>query len=125
MSKAPPNEPRKILIVRLSAIGDVVRTLPALRALRERFPSAYIAWAVEDASSDLLSGHPDLDRVFIFRRGRWKRDIRRPHTFFKPAAEVARLLREIRSERFDVALDFHGILKSGLVSALSGAPLMR
>ncbi|MBP1722138.1 MAG: rfaC 2 [Deltaproteobacteria bacterium] len=122
MRKAPPNDPRKILIVRLSAIGDVVRTLPALRALRQRFPSAYIAWAVEDASSDLLSGHPDLDRVFIFRRGRWKRDIRRLHTFFNPAAEVARLLREIRSERFDLALDFHGILKSGLVSALSGAP---
>lgn len=113
--------PRRILIIRLGAIGDVVRTLPALRALRQTYPSAYIAWVVEDSASDLLSGHPDLDRIFVFHRNRWKRDMRSAATMLKPALEMISVLREIRRERFDLTLDFHGILKSGLVSRLSGA----
>lgn len=123
MKKDFGQDPRKILIIRLSAIGDVVRTLPALRALRQRYPTAFIAWAVEDSSADLLSGHPDLNRVFVFKRSRWRRDIRSVRTFFHPLADIVAVIREIRREDFDLALDFHGILKSGLVGFFSGVPL--
>jgi 3-deoxy-D-manno-octulosonic-acid transferase/heptosyltransferase-1 len=54
-----------ILIVKLSAIGDVLHTLPALNALRERFPGAAITWLVEEAAADLVCGHPALDRVLV------------------------------------------------------------
>jgi len=60
-----------ILIVKLSAIGDVVHTLPSLAALRGCYPEAHITWVVEEASSDLISNHPDLDRIIISRRKRW------------------------------------------------------
>ena len=121
--KNPVKDPRKILIIRLSAIGDVVRTLPALRALRQKYRSAFIAWVVEDSSADLLSGHPDLDRVFVFKRSQWKRDVRSLSGVLSPAAQIVSVIREIRNEGFDLVLDFHGILKSGLVSLLSGVPL--
>ena len=58
-------EPKRILIIRLSAIGDIIHTLPCLNALRQRFPGAYIAWVVEDFASDLLRGHPQLDELFV------------------------------------------------------------
>ena len=57
-----------ILIVKLSAIGDVIHTLPSLAALRRCYPDADITWVVEEAAADLLSGHPDLDRVLVLRR---------------------------------------------------------
>ncbi len=58
--------PNKILIIRLSAIGDVLRTLPAFHIIRKNFPDAYIAWIVEEASKDILEAHPGIDEVIIF-----------------------------------------------------------
>ena len=58
----------KILIVKLSAIGDVIHTLPLLAALRRLYPAAEITWVVEEAAADLLAAHPDLDRILVSRR---------------------------------------------------------
>lgn len=115
--------PQKILIIRLSAIGDVVRTLPALRALRSKYPSAYIAWIVEESAQDLLQGHPDLNHLFVFKRKKLAKDIFTLNKFLNPFKEVLDFIREIRREHFDLVLDFHGILKSGVIGFLSGAPL--
>jgi len=115
--------PQRILIIRLSAIGDVVRTLPALRALRSRFPSAYIAWVVEESACELLQDHPDLDRVFLFKRKKWTEEIVRLHTMVQPLKEVRTFFKTIRDDHFDMVLDFHGILKSGVISMLSGVPV--
>ena len=65
----------KILIVKLSAIGDVVHTLPVLNALRNHFPKAHITWLVEEAAADLVIDHAALDRVLVSRRKRWSADI--------------------------------------------------
>ena len=78
-----------ILIVKLSAIGDVIHTLPSLAALRRCYPDADITWVIEEAAADLLSGHPDLDRVLILRRKTWIRDIRQ--------GRIAAPLREMRT----------------------------
>jgi len=115
--------PGKILIIRLSAIGDVIRTLPALRALRNKYPAAYIAWVVEENAQDILQGHPDLDKLFIFKRKKWTKEIFSMRKFFNPFKEVTGFFREIREENFDLVLDFHGILKSGVISFFSGVPL--
>lgn len=103
----------RILIIRLSAIGDVVRVLPALHALRGRFPNAQIDWAVEPKSLDIVSGHPLLDQCLVFERSseRW--------TGFRRFLDFCRWVRRMR---YDIVLDFHGIIKSGLIARASGAP---
>ena len=102
----------RILIVRLSAIGDVVRVLPALHALRDRYPNAQIDWAVEDKALTVIEGHPELDQCIVFSRPRGKRAGLR--AFW-------RFLKTIRGGRYDIAVDFHGILKSGLITRASRA----
>jgi lipopolysaccharide heptosyltransferase I len=102
----------RILIVRLSAIGDVVRVMPTVHALREFFPRARIDWAVESKSASLLKGHPSLDDVIIFERS---------PQHGKSTRAFIRFLRDIRGNRYDIVIDFHGTLKSGLVTAFSRA----
>ena len=123
MNAIIPVLPRRILIIRLGAIGDVVRTLPALRALRNKYPSAYIAWVVEEGARDLLEGHPDLNRIFLVKRRQWTKGIFRLPTFLTTLKELWAFVSEIRDGHFDLVLDFHGILKSGVISILSGVPV--
>lgn len=111
---------RRILMIRLSAVGDVVRTLPSLAALRKNFPSARIAWIVEQKSSDILLGQPDLDEVIILPRTDWARRLVRGK-WWSVGREVLGLIKNLRQESFDLVIDFHGILKSGLVSMITGA----
>ncbi|NIA13673.1 MAG: hypothetical protein GWP08_06290 [Nitrospiraceae bacterium] len=101
----------RILVVRLSAIGDVVRVLPALHALREAHPNAQIDWAVERKSAAVVEGHHALDRVLVFQRPQGTRESIR--LFW-------RFCRQIRANRYDILIDFHGIFKSGMISAISG-----
>jgi len=108
-----------ILIVKLSAIGDVVHTLPSLAALRRCYPDAHITWVVEEAAADLLSGHPDLNRVLISRRKTWIRDLRKGR-ITAPLKEMWGFLRELRSRPYDLVIDFHGLFKSAVIVLLSG-----
>lgn len=106
-----------ILIVKLSAIGDVVHTLPALNALRRYYPEARITWVVEEAAASLVRGHEALDRVIVSRRKHWIK-------YFKTApgaviAEARSFVRELRDTEYDVVLDFQGLLKSALLVALA------
>lgn len=114
----PP--PASVLILRLSALGDVVHTLPALAHLRAALPGATIGWAVEDRCAPLLRGHPHLDRLHVVAR----RDIAAAARGFRLAA-AARLLSalraELRAEAYALAGDFQGNLKSAVVGWLSGA----
>lgn len=113
----------RILIVRLSAIGDVINTLPALSVLRNNYPKSFIGWVVEDKAKDLLIDHPYLDRVFIFQRKDWQIDLTKPTKLLHITKGLPAFIREIRKGKFDVALDFQGNLKSGVVTYLSGAPM--
>ncbi len=99
----------KILIVRLSAIGDVVQGIPALVALKETFPDWRISWLVEETSAPLLENHPCLTRLFILKRRSGG------------VTGFLRTLAEIRAENFDAAIDLQGLLKSALWVAMSGA----
>ena len=116
-SGTEPLRPQRILIVRLSAIGDVVHALPALRLLRQAFPQATLGWVVEDFAAAFVEGHPDLDRLHVIPKKRWRGSfLRRLWPEIRPFAQ------EIRRCRYDVAIDFQGLTKSGLIAWLSGAP---
>jgi heptosyltransferase I len=104
----------RILIVRTSALGDVIHALPVLTALRRNLPEAKIGWVVEESMAPLLQGHPDLDELLVVRLRHWRRSL------------GVQNLRELRSflsslDRFapDAVLDLMGNHKAGLISALT------
>lgn len=104
------SQPR-ILICRLSAIGDCILTMPLASALRRQFPEAFIAWAVQGASAPLVEEHPAVDLAIRVS----KQELRSPLGLW-------RLRQRLREQRFDLAIDPQGLTKSALVSWLSGAP---
>jgi lipopolysaccharide heptosyltransferase I len=111
----------KILIIKLSAIGDVVQTLPALEAIKRTYPDGEITWVVEEAASGILEGHPLIDRLLVSRRKAWLRMLRNPLTFSQGFRGVSGFLRELRGTRYDIAVDFQGLLKSGVLIGLARA----
>ncbi len=113
---------KNILIIRLSAVGDVIRTIPAVKALKAFYPSSKITWIVEESSKALLKSQPEIDRVIVFPRKRWLKGLQSIVKIPKTISEAVKFILKIRQERFDIVFDFHGILKSGLISFLSGAP---
>ncbi|MCX8043949.1 MAG: glycosyltransferase family 9 protein [Desulfobacterota bacterium] len=114
--------PKRILIIRLSAIGDVLRVLPALQVLKRHFPNSYIGWVVEEGAYDLLAAQPSIDEVFLFPKKSLLSKFASIRTFGEGMREFASFIRSIRTNRFDLVIDFHGLFKSGLISLLSGAP---
>ena len=108
-----------ILIVKLSAIGDVIHTLPSLAALRRCHPDADITWVVEEAAADLLAENPDLNRVIVSGRKRWIQELRRGK-IAAPLRGMLSFFREIRRRPYDLVIDFHGLLKSAAIVLISG-----
>lgn len=112
----------KVLIVRLSALGDVIQGIPCLVALKESFPDWEISWLVEEPSAPVLAGHPHLHKLFILeRRWRKRRLVASPQDVAEGARNIWQIRRQLRRERFDVAIDLQGLFKSGMWSWLSGA----
>lgn len=111
----------RFLVIRLSAVGDVVNTLPTLALLRRARPDATIGFAVEDRAEDLLRGHPLVDHVHVFPRRRWRELRASPGTWGQLGAEAAAFRREIRSVGYGVAIDVQGNVKGGVHSLISGA----
>jgi 3-deoxy-D-manno-octulosonic-acid transferase/heptosyltransferase-1 len=111
--------PRSILIVKLSAIGDVIQTLPMAEALKRQYPDARIDWVVEEDASPLLFNHPVINRVIISRRKSWLKKALKLGEFWKTLGEMGRFIRELRSRRYDWVIDNHGIFKSGLLVLLA------
>lgn len=116
MSETPP----RILIVRLSALGDVVHVLPALSALRQHWPEAHIGWAVETAAASLLVDHPQLDRVHVLARKEWAQRLKKGAGVSVGTA-ARQAIAEIRREEYTHAIDFQSNFRSSLVMRLSGA----
>lgn len=100
----------RILITRLSAVGDCVLTLPVLSALREFFADARLSWLVEPLPAQLLAGHRALDELIVARRG-----------WLKSPAGIAETRRLLRRQRWDIVVDVQSLTKSGLAGWLTGA----
>ncbi|MGH7333617.1 MAG: lipopolysaccharide heptosyltransferase I [Candidatus Rokuibacteriota bacterium] len=102
-----------VAIVKLSSVGDVVHALPVAAALRSRFPLGRVTWVVERREAALLRGNPDLDDVVSVDTRSWRR--------LQDLTSIRDMLGRLRRARFDVAVDLQGLLKTGLLTAATGA----
>jgi heptosyltransferase-1 len=128
------NTPRfdSLLVVRLSAMGDIIHTLPAAAALRQAFPHATLGWLVEERWAELLctlryprSGRrspqrPLVDRVHSVNTAEW----RRAPFSFNTWQQIAAGLSELRGIHYDAVIDFQGAVRSALLARWSGAPVV-
>jgi lipopolysaccharide heptosyltransferase I len=108
-------EPKRIAIIKPSALGDIVHALPVLSALRRRFPATHISWVVNRSYEPLLAGHPDLDATLPFDRGALEKGL-------AAAGYAFGFANRLRRERFDLVVDLQGLLRTGLMTAATGAP---
>ena len=113
----PAFNPRRIAILKPSALGDIAHSLPVLSGLRELFPTSHIAWVVNSGYRAMLDGHPDLNEVIPFERGAFRKQ---HFEAIRYSIEFAQLLRR---KRFDLVIDLQGLLRTGLMAAATGAPV--
>ncbi|MBQ7515889.1 MAG: glycosyltransferase family 9 protein [Schwartzia sp.] len=105
-----------ILIIKLSAIGDVIHALPVSHAIKETFPEARTTWVVEPPARELLEGNPYIDDILLFEKKKFKESLGGFVRNFGP------FRRRLRAGRFDIALDLQGLGKSAAIAWFSGAP---
>ena len=107
---------KNILVVKLSAIGDVIHALPVSYAVKETFPEAHLTWVVEPTAYGILEGNPFIDNIILFEKKRF-RTVRGFLEEFRPFRH------ELRARKYDAALDLQGLFKSAAIVAQSGAKL--
>lgn len=110
--------PKRILLIRPTALGDVCRTVPVLASVRRAFPDSRIDWLVAEAFADAVRHHPALNGVVAFPRKRFAR------VWFDPrvSIEVARWAADLKRARYDLVIDLQGLFRSGLFAFLTRAP---
>jgi lipopolysaccharide heptosyltransferase II len=108
--------PLRICLIKPSALGDVVNAFPTLGALKSLWPEARFSWVVNQGLRGLVDGHPQIDEVIAYDRGSGGRRLDR-------LKHLGSMHRELRNGRFDVAVDLQGLLRSGLMTAATGAPV--
>jgi heptosyltransferase-1 len=111
---------RSILLVRLSAIGDIVFASPLIAAFRRAYPDAHMAWLAQPECRPLLEHHPDLDEVIEWPVNHW-RSLWRSRRYGALFRAVRGFRRDLRSRELDLAVDLQGLMKSGLLTRMTGA----
>lgn len=113
------NKTKSILLIKLSAIGDVVHTLPLLEVLRRNFPETRIDWLIENEAGDIIAGHDAVDHIIISDRKSWHKRLFKAGEVPKIIREISRFIKELRGERYDIVIDLQGLLKSGVLTGLA------
>ena len=108
---------RKILLIKLSAVGDVVHTIPVLNKLRRRYPLAQLDWLVTPAIAELLRHHPAITNIIEFEREAWSKPWR-----LEPFASYLRLASRLRAAAYDLVVDMHGQFRTAALTLATGAP---
>jgi heptosyltransferase I len=114
---------RRILLVKPSALGDVVHTLPVVATLHARYPQVALDWLVEEEAAPLIAGHPAVSELIVSGRRRWLRALRHPAAAPGALWAMAGFARRLHCRRYDAVLDLQGLLKSALYVAAAGAPI--
>ena len=99
--------PQRILVIKFSSLGDIVHALPAVAALRQRFPHARLTWMVKEVWAPILEGNPDIDDILSMKMS-WR--------------NWPNIIRTLRSGQFDLVVDFQGLFRSGILGAMTRAP---
>jgi heptosyltransferase I len=107
----------RILLIKPSALGDVVHTLPVLVKLRARYPRAQIDWLITPENAEVVRYHPALSNVVLFARGDFSKRGRRWRAF----VSFFDLLKQIRSAKYELIIDMHGQVRSAFFALISGA----
>ena len=121
-TKVPDSQmqnPDRILIIKLSAIGDLVHALPFLEVLKKRFPHARIDWLVEEDAYQVIKGHPAINHVIVSGRKAWQRRLLNGKEFLPAMKEISNFIRDVRRYKYDLVIDLQGLLKSGILVCLS------
>ncbi|MGA9510220.1 MAG: glycosyltransferase family 9 protein [Candidatus Sulfotelmatobacter sp.] len=125
----PADRVERLLVVRLSAMGDVIHTLPAVRFLRQAFPKAHIGWLIEERWAEILCApgfsrrgarsamRPLVDEVHVVNLKSWRQSL----ASISSLRHIATLWNNVRSVHHDVAIDLQGAMRSALLARLSGA----
>lgn len=109
---------KNILVVRLSSLGDVLMTLPAVKAIRDLYPHSHISWLIEGSIGDLLSYQGFIDKAIRFPRTNLVKTIKAGR--LKESIKILKsFLYDLRSMEYDLILDFHGIAKSIILSKIA------
>jgi len=108
---------RKILLIKLSAVGDVVHTIPVLNKLRRRYPAAHLDWLVTPPIAELLQHHTAITNIIEFEREAWSTPWR-----LAPFAAYARLAAKLRAAAYDLVIDMHGQFRTAALTLATGAP---
>ncbi len=108
----------RVLIIRLSAIGDVVHTLPAVHLLKKYLPGCHITWVVEQAAAELLYGYEGIDSLLVSQRTEWLRLVR-TGAVAAASAQAGAFFRRLRNTEYDLVLDFQGLFKSAVLAGLA------
>ena len=112
-------DPRKILIIKPSSLGDVVHSLPFLNVIRTCFPKAEIHWVIAKGLEGLLEGHPMVNKLWIINKDKWKKIKNVKGTI----NELKGLFKELKKEKFDLVIDLQGLLRSGILTSATSAPV--
>lgn len=108
---------KKVLIVRLSALGDTIHTLPLARALKKQYPNIQLDWVVEDKASKFIINNPLINNVYEIPKRKWNKSKNKIANFI----EYFQIINKIRKEKYDVVIDVQQLLKSSFIMGLSGA----
>ncbi|HSB68181.1 MAG TPA: lipopolysaccharide heptosyltransferase I [Candidatus Methylomirabilis sp.] len=117
------DDARRILLIKPSALGDVVHALPVAATLRRRYPHSRLDWLVEEEAADIVRGHPAVSDVVVSGRRRWMAALRGARQIGPTLGEVRRFVADLRGRRYDVVLDLQGLFKSALYVLAAGAPI--
>ena len=112
-----------VLILRLGAMGDILRTVPAVRLLRERLPDARFGWVVDAGWEILLRNHPDIDVTLPLQRKQWDAALASPLSWPRLLGHVLGFRKLVASFGAHLVLDFHANARSGWIGRWSSAPL--
>ncbi len=106
----------KILILRLSALGDTIHTLPLACAIKKEYPNAKIGWVVEDKAQQFVKNNPVVDKTFVLPKKKWKKR----GLSFKNVLEFLAIVRRIKKENYDIVIDTQQLLKSSILMPFLG-----
>lgn len=120
MAEATAIRMNRILIIRPSAIGDIIMASPMIRVLRQARPQAYITWLADESVRGMLDHHPDLNEVIYWSKEHWRRQLKSMH-IPQLISEVRGFSLDLKKRRFDLAIDAQGLLRSRLLAWFSGA----
>ena len=107
---------KNIIVIKLSAIGDVIHALPVSYAIKEQFPEAHLTWVVEQAAHAILVDNPYIDEIILFEKAKFR-------SFGGFLREIGPFRRRLRTRRYDASLDLQGLFKSAAIAFNAGAKL--